>query len=545
MAGHTTIIPIPMKIEFLNDFVGALHRMGWERRMLILVIFIAAFLRGYHFHDWLRFNPDQARDAAVVFEMTRGHIPLLGPPAGGTDFQLGPITHYFSYISGTFFGFSPDSLAYPDLLFSILTVPLIFFLVTRMFGEKLGLLAASLSAVSGFMVRYGRFQWNPNTMPFFTALFLLSAALVLSSEGRRQRLWAAVFGISLGVGVQLHTFLLVLLPLLALGFFLMLFFEKKLSFGVAGIAIGTAAFLNIPFALSEVQNDFSNTGAFFEGLSAHTEDSPSFFNRLGRDALCHVRADAFILSGLGNSDDCNRFASVINKTSWGNPLDSTIALIEIMFTVGGFLLLGMSARREKNSQKRFLLAAVLAYSIALFLLIIPVANEIAMRYFLASAFVPFVLLAAWGSFLSRKGAVFRAVFWIFVLTVFISNVWFLKEEFDSFQSGKVSDGDTSVLGEVEPLAEFIARNTPEGGASHLIGMRSYRKRFHRAIEYSLLREGKSIVRWEGKGLPEKPGPVFLIRKKTRAFDAASEIDGRPILDRVSSGRVSVFLIRRE
>ncbi|NMC87867.1 MAG: hypothetical protein GYA69_05505, partial [Candidatus Moranbacteria bacterium] len=80
--------------------------------IVFFLVFLAAgiFLRTYNFHDWLRFNTDQARDAVVVSDFLEGKtaLPLLGPKAGGTDFKLGPIFYYFQIISAKIFGVSPD-----------------------------------------------------------------------------------------------------------------------------------------------------------------------------------------------------------------------------------------------------------------------------------------------------------------------------------------------------------------------------------------------------------------------------------------------------
>lgn len=533
----------------MNEFFSFLGKkvdcFGWVRVSLVAIILLGVFLRMYEFGDWLRFNPDQGRDAIVAFDMTRGEIPLLGPVAGGTEFRLGPATHYISFLSGSIFGWTPPALAYPELLFSILTIPLSYLLVARMFGRKMGLVAALLVAVSGYMVRYGRFQWNPNMMPFFVTLLLLSAQAFVDREMKHRFLWVVTFGVALGIGVQLHTFLLVLLPVLLVIFFGFLGFRRALPFGMATVAIGIAIFLNIPQIVSEVNNNFSNANAFLDRTNRDNMSVTNVSQRIDRDALCHIRANAFILTGLGHTDDCNRFIALMKKKKpMTHPFDIAHATFEIIFTVGGLLLLGWFAWKETSVGRRFLFVSALVYSIVLFILIIPVANEIAMRYFLANAIIPFVLLAAWGKFLSEKGMIFKWGFGVFVIALFVSNGWFLKKEFDMFSTGKVGDGDTAIWGEMKPIAEFVSKNTAPGGTAYLDGMRDYRKRFYKGIAFPLHIEGKNLIRWEDEGLPDDSGPIFFVRKKTRASDESTEIDGNPILDKITSGRVSVFLLRR-
>lgn len=512
--------------------------------LLLAIVLFGAFLRMYEFHDWLRFNPDQARDAIITFDMTRGEIPLLGPLAGGTEFRLGPITHYFQYVSGLIFGFRADTLAYPDLLFSIGAIPLFFLLITRMFGRKWGLFAAFFTALSGFMVWYGHFAWNPNSMPFFTALFLLAAQSFFEKDSKWRYEWAILLGIAIGVGVQLHTFLLILLPFLTALLFGYLIIRRSLPKLAAALVLLVAIVFNIPQIMYEMKNNYANTEAFLKAFNSETGGGRSYLTRAGQAAMCEVRSNAYIVSALGHSDACDRFISTVKKKPWKHPVDTAHAIVEIIFTVGGFLLLGYFAWREQDPKRRFLLVSVLVYSIFLFLLIIPVANEVAMRYYLAGAFIPFVLLVAWGKFFEERRRMFLWGFVLLLLGLVVSNGVFLKKEYDLFQSGKRSNGDTAILGEVEPLSAFMSRYISPGETAHLIGMRNYRKRFHKALAFPLHIEGKELVRWEQKGFPDGTGPVFLIRKKTKSYDEATEINGRPILDRITSGRVSVFLMRR-
>ena len=78
---------------YLSFLWKKIDRFGWARVAFLAIIFLGAFLRVYEFGDWLRFNPDQGRDAIVAFDMTQGEIPFLGPVAGGTEFRLGLVPH--------------------------------------------------------------------------------------------------------------------------------------------------------------------------------------------------------------------------------------------------------------------------------------------------------------------------------------------------------------------------------------------------------------------------------------------------------------------
>ncbi|MBP7060823.1 MAG: glycosyltransferase family 39 protein, partial [Candidatus Moranbacteria bacterium] len=180
-------------------------------------ILLGIFLRTYAFRDWMIFNPDQARDALLVQDMLAGKVwPLLGPQAGNTYFSLGPIFYYFQYASAWLFGSSAERMAYPDLLFSVLAIPLFFVFTRRFFTRPLSLVLTFLFTTSFFVVTYSRFAFNPNAIPFFTLLFFLALLQILDHAPRERFGWAALLGVAMGVGFQLHTILFIAMPFLAL-----------------------------------------------------------------------------------------------------------------------------------------------------------------------------------------------------------------------------------------------------------------------------------------------------------------------------------------
>ena len=153
-----------------------------NRNFIVLAIFIivavAFAVRVYHFSDWLYFQGDQARDALLVTEAYGGgpgNLPLLGPRAGGTSTRLGPVFYYFQYISVLIFGNrSPAVFAFPDLFFSILTIPLLYLFLRKFFKSGWSILLTLLYSVSLYTVQYSRFAWNPNSLPFFNLLFFFA-----------------------------------------------------------------------------------------------------------------------------------------------------------------------------------------------------------------------------------------------------------------------------------------------------------------------------------------------------------------------------------
>ena len=159
-----------------------------NKKKIIVIIAIAIFsigffLRATHFHDWLDFGDDQVNDATIVSNVVDHNAPwpLLGPKMSHTgnggrkgQYHLGPMFYYFEITSAKLFGNRPDALAYPDLLFDILTLPLFYIFFRRFFSTNITLALTGLYAVSFFALSFSHSALNPNLIPFFVLLFLLS-----------------------------------------------------------------------------------------------------------------------------------------------------------------------------------------------------------------------------------------------------------------------------------------------------------------------------------------------------------------------------------
>jgi 4-amino-4-deoxy-L-arabinose transferase-like glycosyltransferase len=188
-----------------------------QKRVIIIlgvILFVAIFLRTYHFHEWLHFGSDQVRDLVLVEGVVEhgNPWPTLGADASNTHFKLGPVYHYFQIISLMLFGVSAPAMAYPDVFFSLLSIPLFFVLLRKCFEENLALALTLLYAFSYYSIEFSRFAWNSNPLPFFVALFLLAFLHFLEEREKTPLAWSVLLGIAIGVGIQLHTLLLLLFP---------------------------------------------------------------------------------------------------------------------------------------------------------------------------------------------------------------------------------------------------------------------------------------------------------------------------------------------
>ena len=518
--------------------------------ILIGIILVGIFLRTYNFHDWLRFNADQSRDATLVGQVLEGKEswPMLGPKAGGTNFRLGAAFYYLEIGAAKIFGNYPDKMAYPDLFFSILSIPLLFFLLKKYFTPKLSVALTGLYAFSFYAVKYSRFAWNPNSAPFWTMLFLYALLEIFdSSEGPFDKLrvknimWAVAAGMAVGIGVQLHTFLLVVMPLITIGYFAYLAIKGNNLWKNFVMVFLISIFLNMPQLYNEIKTGGENAKALFKGAEVKKENK-SLLAKIGRTGECFMTANAFTISSLGSADECD-FLTTKSKNK----------AIDVI--LGGLLFLGgmglgiWRLKTEPDGGKRRFLGLILAYTASLFIFMVPVAYEITLRYFLILAFLPFVLLGLWLEFWEKKIQKYGFLFYLTLIVILAGiNLRTVQQNFstlaDYTRKTEMRNFDNVYLGELEAIARYIIENA-DGQDVFLGGNGNYLFKASKSLAYLTGQAGAKLSPLD-KNKNSAGAPVFYLvsteskDKTIRGLDAKYEFLGAE-----SFGRFSVLKLKNK
>lgn len=220
-------------------------KKNYTKILLILILVFAAVIRFYKLPEYLQFLGDQGRDLLVVKSMIIDHkFTLLGPTASVGGFYTGPIYYYFMLPFLALWQLDPVGPAVMAVLFGLATILLIYFFTKDLFGERAGLIAAFLTAVSPKMIDLSRFSWNPNPVPFF------SLAAVYSAIKKK----AFLAGLFLGVLVQLHYINLVMVPIIGLMTKIRDWWKLFVGF-IAGLSL---------FLIFELRHGFPNSQSVLE-----------------------------------------------------------------------------------------------------------------------------------------------------------------------------------------------------------------------------------------------------------------------------------------
>lgn len=163
--------------------------------MLLLICLIAFALRLGPLYD-NRFHPDEALFSTWALKIARGENLLLG----GVPIDKPPLLIYLSAVSFYVFGQSELAARLPNLIASVISVPLLYQLArARRAGQVANtwaLIAASLLALSPFAILFAPTAFLDPAMVMFGL-----AALVAAARGRAG--WAGLLlGLSLATKVQ-------------------------------------------------------------------------------------------------------------------------------------------------------------------------------------------------------------------------------------------------------------------------------------------------------------------------------------------------------
>lgn len=442
--------------------------------ILGLIIFTASLVRTYKFHDWLFFKWDQARDATLIsqaIENGPSELPLLGPRAtkvgGGEYLRLGPAYYYMQYASGAIFGSTkPDVFAYPDLLFSILAIPMLFLLLRFYFSRTYSLLLVFLYSFSFLVIQYSRFSWNPNSVPFFAFLGFYGLLKFFNPIDQKSKcLWIFLWALAMAIASQLHFF--AFFSLIGVSTIFIAIKNKlwkisslksalnKKTLKYALLALVTISFIYAPVLVNEAATGGQNTKNFIKAFSAKPQDKP-IWEKIKRNTTEQLEGYYLITTSYNYG----------KNEKIGNFLEIAVAGFII---IAGYILLAGYYRKTENQQKKDFLLLVALWPVLFYLVSIPMAYQIRPRFFVVVFAMPYIFLGLILKFIGEKRrAESKYIIAVIVLALFLLNgsgtcAWFKENRlsqsssFDTNRTLILEKKDGVTLGQLERAIQYISR----------------------------------------------------------------------------------------
>ena len=495
--------------------------------ILLLITAVGVFLRTYNLREWLYFYPDQARDAVIVEEVVNEgkSWPLMGAIAASTKFKIGPMYYYFQIISAKIFGTGPEIMVYPDLFFAILSIPLFYYFLNFYFRRNLSLALTGLYAVSFYMVEYSRFAWNPNPIPFFVLVFLISLRKFLVYKEKTHWLWIILIGAVLGISVQLHTLLLMLFPAMLFFVFVYLLWKKSLAWKKWAVIFAIAVFLNVPQIISEREENYANTKVFLK-IFSHSSDKgqENLAHNIKAGIFGYAQANAHILTSLGDKLDFQFLSYVSQKIKYRvkyqavfKPLDYLIFLgifASVLFLLFGHWKLVRLFKKEKNEERKYFLGLLFLYSFLSFLIMLPIMDSLALRYFIHLTFIPFLFLGFLVDYLKEKfpRCYLPAAAAIFCFAA-AANFYTIAAEAKQHAEKSRSNDKYIVLGEIERMRDFMISHA-EKPAVYLFAEKRYQQNYFKPITYVMREKGYTILRTKDPRSVPAGEAVYMLGKNS-------------------------------
>ena len=191
---------------------------------------------------------------------------------------------------------------------------------------------------------------------------------------------------------------------------------------------------------------------------------------------------------------------------------------------------------------------MLTYVGVLALLILPVAYEISLRYFLILAWMPFFFLGLWLEFLGERfGHLGREVGFVALAILFMTNCFAIGNYFTDLSGyGSRPDAagfDIVYLGETERMADYMTMSAGGAKTAYIGGNKTYLFKAENALTYLAGKDGLTLVPLS-KERSAVPVPVFYLvsTKAKKDFVAGLVKSPTGVIGAESFGRFTIVSV---
>ena len=287
----------------------------------------------------------------------------------------------------------------------------------------------------------------------------------------------------MGVSIQLHTTLLIVMPIVTLCTLAYIFFKKK-SIGIWKSILTIILFflvLNTSQIISEFDSHGQNTRYFFKGFGASSS------KHLGKElfliSACQIEANTHMITSLQSDEACS---TVFQPSKDNNKYLFFIGMsLSVLFSLVGYFLLGKRFKEEKDIKKKNFLGLVIFFNLISFIILVPIANIIFVGYFINLFFIPLVLLGLMIEFIQNKYPKIGKDIGIVMITMFLASSLVINAKAaDSYRKGLENNDKNSTLSEVESISKYILSTHPQQySKQYLAGEAGLAERFFRPVNY--------------------------------------------------------------
>ena len=355
-----------------------MKRVTVTKLALIGIMLLAAYLRLSNL-ELTEFKLDEANVCSRAAEfLASGRPPLVG--IGSSVGAANPPLFIYLTAIPVSISSNPAVVAGFITLLNVGAVLGCYLLTREYFGEKVGLVATLLFAVSPWAVFYSRKIWAQDLLPPFVALFF--AAVFSTLVKRKPRQLILVF-LWLACLVQLHLSALALIPLVVL---LLLVFKARISLIPLLVGLLVFALIFAPYIYYDATHGWTNLRTFIE-----VSRGPGTFD------LKSAQYAAQIIAGRGYhalaGASFRGFLAEIIDFTWLNAVETWLFLGGVAWLAWQVLIGWRRGRKEGVSDETVKFTILLSWLLLPVLFYVRHTTPVYPHYFILLYPVQFIIIA--------------------------------------------------------------------------------------------------------------------------------------------------------
>jgi len=231
--------------------------------ILLLIILLGTFFRSYQLIEKFDYAHDGDLYSWIVKDIVvDGHFRLIGQLTSAQGLYIGPIFYYLLIPFFLIFNMDPVGATVPITIMGILSVISYYFVFSKLFNQKTGLIAAFLYAVLLQVVQLDR-RVVPSTPTNLWVIWYFYC-VVLISRGKYQVL--PLLGVLISLIWHIH---IALAPALVAIPAAILSSRKIPSIKNIFLFLVVTLITSIPFLIFELRHNFSQTLSFISNFSTN------------------------------------------------------------------------------------------------------------------------------------------------------------------------------------------------------------------------------------------------------------------------------------
>lgn len=250
------------------------------KKTFVAILLLALFLRIFLIDKVpYGFSVDEASSAydaySVLLTGKDRHAEILPLLFRSFDDYIPPMLNYGIMVSEFLFGLNIFAARLVPAVFGLLTVVVCFYLVKRLFNERIALIAALFLAISPWHLQYSRIDFPAATLPFF---FL--SGLWLFFLGLEKRKFLVLSAIPFALTFYTYAISKLFIPLFLVGLFFV--FRKRLFDKLIIKPVISFLVLLLVFSLPAIYSTFfDDAQKRFNDISIFRDEQESVLTALG------------------------------------------------------------------------------------------------------------------------------------------------------------------------------------------------------------------------------------------------------------------------